>query len=157
MSASLEADADDDGFGDETQDAAPAIPPSAQAPCDRLAPDTTIGAGPKDKTKKKQATFEFSGVDARALAGFECSLDDGPFASCTSPYTVKVKKGKHVFSVRAIDAAGNVDASPASDAWKVKKKRVRGGACTEDEFFRAARSRLATRRLRRDESPRRHG
>ncbi len=92
---------------------------------DTSPPDTTITAGPKDKTKKKTATFEFSGTDARAVASFRCSLDGGAFAACASPYTVKVKKGKHTFSVSAGDEAGNVDATPASDDWKVKKKKKR--------------------------------
>jgi hypothetical protein len=43
--------------------------------------------------------------------------------SCASPYTIKVKKGKHTFQVRAIDQAGNVDGTPATDDWKVKKKK----------------------------------
>jgi hypothetical protein len=89
---------------------------------DTTAPTATITQGPKDKTKKKQATFTFSGSDARAVASFQCSLDGGAFTSCTSPYTVKVKKGKHTFQVRAVDDSGNVGA-PASDSWKRKKKR----------------------------------
>jgi hypothetical protein len=38
-----------------------------------------------------------------------------------------VKKGKHTFAVRALDAAGNADASPDTGAFtvKVKKKRKR--------------------------------
>jgi len=35
----------------------------------------------------------------------------------------KVKKGKHEFDVVAVDAAGNKDASPAEDSWKIKKKK----------------------------------
>ena len=93
-------------------------PPAA----DTTPPETTITKGPKDKTKEKQATFEFSGSDARAVAGFECSLDGGTFTACTSPHTVKVNKGKHTFSVRALDAAGNTGAA-ATDDWTVKKKK----------------------------------
>ena len=52
-------------------------------------------------------------------------LDGAAFAPAASPDTVKVKKGKHNFEVRAKDAAGNVDSSPASDDWKVKKKKKR--------------------------------
>lgn len=63
-----------------------------------------------------------SGTDARAIASFQCSLDGSDFAACTSPYTVKVKKGNHIFKVRAIDGAGNVG-SYASDQWKVRKKK----------------------------------
>jgi hypothetical protein len=120
FSALLEPDADNDGFGDETQDCAPG---DALKTTDCAPPDTQITKGPKDKTKRKQATFEFTGTDARAVAGFECSLDSGAFAACTSPHTVKVKKGKHTFSVRATDQAANADASPATDDWKVKKKK----------------------------------
>jgi Cadherin-like domain len=85
------------------------------------APDTTITKKPKDKTRKKTATFEFSANDSGST--FECSLDGTQFTPCSSPHHVKVKKGKHQFQVRARDAAGNVDGSPASDDWKVKKKK----------------------------------
>jgi hypothetical protein len=89
---------------------------------DQSPPETLITSGPKDKTRKKTATFEFTGTDARVLSGFQCKLDAGAFAPCTSPYTVRVKKGKHTFQVQAIDRAGNVGA-PATDNWKVKKKK----------------------------------
>jgi hypothetical protein len=98
-------------------------------PPDTNAPETTITKGPKNKVKlkrgkkKAKASFEFTGSDARAVASFQCSLDGGPFEPCASPDKVKVKKGKHEFEVRAVDAAGNVDPTPATDDWKVKKKR----------------------------------
>ena len=46
-----------------------------------------------------------------------------PFEPCTSPEDVKVKKGKHTFEVRATDAAGNTDPTPATQSWTVKKKK----------------------------------
>ncbi|HYU61684.1 MAG TPA: hypothetical protein VEK39_13065 [Solirubrobacterales bacterium] len=113
VSAILESDCDSDGFGDETQD------PNL-APCPP-APETTITKGPKDRTKKKHATFEFTANEPGA--SFECSLDGRAFAPCTSPHAVKVRKGKHTFAVRATDAGNNVEGSPASDDWKVKKKK----------------------------------
>jgi len=116
ISAVLEPDADNDGFGDETQDQCP-TDDTAQGACP--VPDTTITKHPKDKTKKKKATFEFTSSIAGAT--FECSLDDHAFAPCSSPDELKVKKGKHSFDVRAT-AKGQTDASPASDGWKVKKK-----------------------------------
>ena len=88
---------------------------------DSTPPTVAITAGPHEKTRQKTATFEFTGTDARAVASFQCGLDGGPFSSCTSPHTVKVKKGKHTFEVRATDQAGNVG-TPASDSWKRKKK-----------------------------------
>jgi large repetitive protein len=96
----------------------PSKPPGCRS---RRSPNATITRRPRDKTKKKTARFEFSGTDTRAVAGFQCSLDGGAFATCTSPQTVKVKKGRHTFEVRAVDQAGNVGAA-ASDSWKRKKK-----------------------------------
>ncbi len=99
----------------------PASGPPAGA--DTNPPNTQITKGPKDKTKKKTATFEFS---ASEPATFACTLDGKQeFKACTSPLTVKVKKGKHSFEVTATDAAGNADPTPATDRWKVKKKKKR--------------------------------
>jgi hypothetical protein len=101
---------DEPGNGGEAPDTAP--------------PDTAITEGPAAKTKKKTATFAFSGSDARALASFQCKLDSGSFESCTSPKTYSgLKKGSHTVAVRAVDAAGNVDPTPATRTWKVKKKK----------------------------------
>lgn len=83
-------------------------------------PDTKIDKGPKKKTKKKKAKFEFSSTTAGVT--FECSVDGKTFAPCTSPFEVKVKKGKHEFEVRAV-LAGVVDGSPAEQDWKVKKPK----------------------------------
>jgi hypothetical protein len=130
ISAILEPDADGDGFGDETQDQCVGSPgpnegcPDPSPPGDTASPDTTIVAGPSGKTKKKSATFAFSGTDARAVASFQCKLDAGAFETCTSPKAYSgLKKGSHVFEVRAVDGAGNADPTPASRSWKVKKKR----------------------------------
>jgi hypothetical protein len=119
IAATLEQDADHDGFGDESQDCDPTDPARAE---DCAAPGATITKGPRQRTRKKTATFEFTGTDARAVASFQCKVDAGAFAACVSPHTVKVKKGKHSFQVQAVDQAGNVGA-PATDAWKVKKKK----------------------------------
>jgi hypothetical protein len=47
---------------------------------------------------------------------FECRLDDSPWEACSSPFSAVAPPppGDHVFSVRAIDPAGNVDATPAT-------------------------------------------
>ncbi len=63
------------------------------------------------------ATFEFSSEPG---ATFECRLDEAPFGSCSSPRTFTgLSNGAHTFRVRAKDAVGNIDASPATRAWKV--------------------------------------
>ena len=99
------------------------VPPIGEEPpsVDTAAPDTTITAGPKKKEKKGKASFSFSSSEPGST--FQCKLDDGSFEPCTSPDDVKVNKGKHTFAVRATDAAGNVDPTPASQGWKVKKKK----------------------------------
>ena len=114
IQATLESDCDADGLGDDTQDA-------DISSCDPGGgPDTTITKGPKAKTRKKKAKFKFTSPTAGAT--FECSLDGKPYEPCTSPEKLRVKRGKHSFEVRAL-AAGLTDATPASDKWKVKRKR----------------------------------
>jgi hypothetical protein len=86
-------------------------------------PDTKINKGPKKKTKRKRATFEFSSPTPEV--SFECSVDGNApkaFGTCTSPFTVRVKKGKHKFEVRAV-LNGTPDGSPADYSWKVKKRK----------------------------------
>jgi len=95
-------------------------PPPEPVAGDTEPPDTTIVAGPPSKTRKKQARFEFS--SSEPVSSFACNLDDQAFAPCSSPQTLKVGKGKHTFEVRATDAAGNTDPTPATRSWTVKKK-----------------------------------
>ncbi len=87
------------------------------------APDTTISTGPPAKTRKKTADFEFSSSEPGS--SFECRLDAAAFEPCSSPKHYRVGKGKHSFEVRATDAAGNTDPTPATRSWKVKKKKRR--------------------------------
>ena len=98
--------------------------PTPTDPADTTPPDTTISEGPSGKSKSKSATFGFSGTDARAVASFQCRLDSGSFETCTSPKTYSgLKKGSHTFEVRAVGPAGNVDPTPASRSWTVKRKK----------------------------------
>ena len=87
-------------------------------PRDTRAPDTTIVTGPSGETTSTTARFEFA-VD-EASSSFECSLDGAPFAGCGSPLDLEgLTVGSHELRVRAIDAAGNVDGTPASRSWSV--------------------------------------
>jgi hypothetical protein len=81
------------------------------------APDTVITQSVPDTTKNKTASFQFDSPTAGV--SFECKLDDGPFAPCTSPSTYKVTRGRHSFQVRARNVDGTVDPTPAADTWKV--------------------------------------
>ena len=54
---------------------------------------------------------------------FACSLDAKALANCASPLRLKhLKRGKHVVTVAASDAAGNVDKTPATWKFKVVRK-----------------------------------
>ncbi|PTL79951.1 Ig-like domain-containing protein [Vitiosangium sp. GDMCC 1.1324] len=85
---------------------------------DTVAPDTTITSGPSDTTSERSATFAFSSNEPGVT--YECSLDGAAFTACVSPVTfTDLSEGEHTFQVRARDAAGNVDATPATRTWTV--------------------------------------
>src|SRR5215212_9981652 len=91
------------------------VPPPPQ---DTTPPDTIIDSGPSGTTDSTSASFEFSSTESGST--FECSLDGGAFASCSSPHRVdNLSEGSHTLQVRTTDAAGNTDASPASTTWTV--------------------------------------
>jgi hypothetical protein len=78
---------------------------------DTVAPETTLDAG--------GPPFAFSSDDAAAT--FECNVDEGDFAACTSPDARAYADGPHTFSVRARDAAGNVDPTPATRTFTIDR------------------------------------
>ena len=136
VQVTLEADADGDGFGDETQDQCP-TDAATQGPCpdppsppppDTSAPDTTITKGAPNRTSQSKVRFEFTSDDPGS--SFECSLEGKrldpaikQFGDCSSPRKYRrLGNGKYEFEVRATDAAGNVDASAATDRFKVVLK-----------------------------------
>lgn len=88
---------------------------------DRTAPDTVISGRPASPTTSPVASFSFGGTDnAGSVARYECKLDGGTFAPCTSPLRYDgLVAGQHSFQVRAYDQAGLVDSSPASYSWTV--------------------------------------
>jgi hypothetical protein len=87
---------------------------------DRIAPETTIDTSPPSLSNSTSAAFTFSGLDTNGISGFQCLLDDGLFASCTSGVSYSnLTEGEHTFQVRSIDPAGNVDATPETWTWTV--------------------------------------
>ncbi len=84
---------------------------------DLSAPETTIVSGPPALTNQTQAAFDFASNESPV--SYECSLDAGPFVPCTDPQTFAgLDDGSHTLAVRAVDAAGNRDATPATYAWE---------------------------------------
>jgi hypothetical protein len=94
---------------------------AAVGPDAPITPQTKITKGPGKKLKTTKArikvTFKFGSDEAGS--SFDCKLDKKPFKPCSSPLKYKVKPGKHTFSVRATDDAGNADATPAKKKFKV--------------------------------------
>lgn len=85
---------------------------------DEAPPGTRITKAPPKKTKKTTVRFKFRATEAGST--FQCRLDRKPFRACRSPRTYrKLKPGKHVFKVRAVDPAGNVDPTPAKRKFTV--------------------------------------
>jgi hypothetical protein len=85
----------------------------------QAAPETTIVSGPPAVTSAATVTFTFTASDP--AAAFQCSLDDGAAAACTSPFTTPpLPDGAHSFSVRAVDAAGTPDPTPATADFTVE-------------------------------------
>ena len=98
-------------------------------------PETEITAGPTGTTKYRSASFWFLSSEPGPGAGFECSMDDKiTFSPCSAPKGYEnLSGGTHTFRVRAVDAAGKADGSPASRTWTVDFTRPAVRALTPRE------------------------
>jgi hypothetical protein len=107
---------------------------AVKAPPDTTAPETTITAGPEQysTSQNESATFEFTSSEPNST--FECKITSGSFGQaikgddvgfwhpCTSPMTYSPLRDDNItFQVRAIDAAGNVDPTPAETIFTVQR------------------------------------
>lgn len=82
-------------------------------------PDTQITKFRLSK-HKATVTFGFKGVGGAGGLHFKCKLDRRVWARCRSSTTYKhLRKGHHRFSVKAIDAVGQVDPTPATKRFKI--------------------------------------
>ena len=96
---------------------------------DMTAPATAIDSGPSGPTNDPTPSFSFSSSESGS--SFECQLDSGAYAACNAPSTtVRLADGSHTFSVRATDAAGNTDPTPATRAFTVTTAEVRVSGST---------------------------
>ena len=95
-------------------------PASQSFTVDATPPQTTIDSGPSGTTQDATPTFTFSSEPG---ASFQCRFDSNPFGACSGPGThtpaSALADGAHTFQVRAVDAAGNPDPSPASRSFTV--------------------------------------
>lgn len=118
-------DGDGDGVAARDMGAfeAPAVPPPAPPP-DRTPPDTRIILAKKKSRKRPTAgphgyAFHVAFASSEPGSTFQCRLDTGRFERCSSPFRARLTAGMHRFQVRAVDAAGNVDPTPAGERIQV--------------------------------------
>jgi hypothetical protein len=102
----------------------PASPPPPTPSLVPLARDTTppgtrITRAPSRRTKIRRARFRFVSTEDGSV--FQCKLDRGRWLPCRSPKVYRgLQRGVHVFLVRARDAAGNIDPTPAVRSWRIR-------------------------------------
>jgi hypothetical protein len=93
---------------------------SAAFKYDATAPTTTITDGPTEGSTITQASASISFSSGEANSTFSCQLDGGTPWTCTSPQALSgLSNASHTFEVKATDAAGNTDATPATRTWTV--------------------------------------
>jgi hypothetical protein len=84
------------------------IPSSLMVNLDMTAPISTISSSPSSVINSTSASFVFTATDNNAISDYQCKIDSGSYASCTSPKGYSsLSEGSHTFSVKAIDVAGN--------------------------------------------------
>jgi hypothetical protein len=94
---------------------------------DTHAPDTSLLGGPPAGSSTSATSAVFTFRSNEPAAGFQCALDVGAYAPCSSPWTLAVLlNGDHTARIRAVDAAGNVDPSPVVVTWHVNSLDVDG-------------------------------
>ncbi|WP_299700405.1 Ig-like domain-containing protein [uncultured Pontibacter sp.] len=81
-------------------------------------PETTITKKPDEISKSRSATFEFA--SNKSPVYFEVSLNGGDFEAVSNPYTLSnLADGRYTIAVRAVDAGGRKDATPATYSWTI--------------------------------------
>ncbi len=88
---------------------------------DTVVPNATITKKPPKRFYKSRITFKFATDEPGAT--FQCLLDNRAWRKCQPTYRFNVKVGKHRLLVRAVDAAGNVDSTPARYKFKRLRRR----------------------------------
>ena len=116
------------GGGSGSGDSEPAASGGGSAPPVQLtpggdpyvAPVTRITFGPAFKTRARRPVFRFADATGQPGTRFICRLDRSKWRSCASPVRLKhVRRGRHVFRVKAVNAVGTWEARPTRRAFKL--------------------------------------
>jgi hypothetical protein len=114
VSAVLEPDDDNDGFGDITQDA---CPQSAQTQAACPVPDTQIKKRPARNGHSRFVKIKFTSTVPGST--FTCSIDGKRFKPCLSPFAKRLGFGHHKVKILATSAVGIVEARPAAVKFRI--------------------------------------
>ena len=115
----------------------PSSPPAAAAPSPTVAPgpparprrdikppQTTVLHRPAavlwTRRAKRRIALRFAATESGST--FRCRLDRQPFRSCASPRAYALTPGRHAIRIRAVDAAGNADPTPALLRIEVRRR-----------------------------------
>ena len=111
---------DDDSAPGTTPPPPPPPPGGGYTGPDTRAPNTYIHGGPGRVTRARTASFHVASTEAGSR--FQCKLDGAAWRGCRASLTLRrLRVGLHTFRARAIDAAGNVDRTPAAKTWRVRR------------------------------------
>ncbi|HEU5252329.1 MAG TPA: right-handed parallel beta-helix repeat-containing protein [Solirubrobacterales bacterium] len=93
-------------------------PSGSDGGTDSRPPRTRMLKQPRRVRAGGVARFSFTANEPGS--SFQCSLDRGQFRPCRSPKKYRLSRpGKHLFRVRAVDPAGNVDPTPVRRRFEV--------------------------------------
>jgi uncharacterized membrane protein YgcG len=85
-----------------------------------VTPHTRITFAPAAKTRTPHPVFRFTDATGQPGTSFSCKLDRKHWQPCGSPLRLKrVSRGRHVFEVRAVNALGAWEPTPAKRAFKL--------------------------------------
>lgn len=112
----------------------PGAPPGATQPStalptarpieDRSPPATRLLRRPArvvfTSARRRMVTFAFSSSETGSR--FKCRLDRRASLPCRSPRSYRLLPGRHTVRIVAFDAAGNVDPTPASFAFRIRRR-----------------------------------
>jgi Tol biopolymer transport system component len=94
------------------------FPTVATHAVDHRAPDTTVALGPVNTVPAGLVRFVFTADEAPVR--FVCRLDAGAWRRCADRLTLRVRPGRHLMRVAAVDAAANTDRSPAGRVFRAR-------------------------------------
>lgn len=96
---------------------------------DTIAPRTSFTRKPRRtlRTRKRRARAVFGFRSSEPNSTFTCRVDGGLVRFCPPRLKKRFGAGRHVLRAMAVDAAGNVDKTPATFRFKVRRVGPRSG------------------------------